>query len=95
MATFSDAEQIQILRPLLFEHFRSHLHELPSLDANAMQIIALAQRIQDAELDEIVRFLQQDPAAAAEVLRRANSGIYWRNADLDSLASAIGRIGRR
>ena len=95
MGSPSDAEQIQILRPLLFEHFRAHLNELPSLDANAMQIIAMAQRIHEADLNEIVHFLQKDPAAAAEVLRRANSGIYWRNADLDSLASAIGRLGRR
>ncbi len=95
MGSLSDAEQIQVLRPLLFAHFRAHIQQLPSLDANALQIIALAQRIHDAELGDIVRLLQQDPAAAAEVLRRANSGIYWRNADLDSLASAIGRLGRR
>lgn len=95
MRQLPDQEQIELLTPMVFAHYRENFREMPSLSQNAAQVMAAAAKVSDLPLSELDALLRRDPAAAAEVLRRANAPMYRSVHDVASLTEAVVRIGRR
>ena len=95
MRQLGDAEQVDILAPLVFAYYRENFREMPSLSNNAAQVIATSAQVSELPLSELDARLRRDPAAAAEVLRRANAAMYRSTHDVASLTEAVVRIGRR
>ena len=69
--------------------------QIPVPDAQAIQVMNSAAHIMQADIVELVTMLRTNPAAAAELLRTANSAMFRRSAEVVSLEDAIIRIGRR
>lgn len=82
----------EALKERLLEVFRKPGYEPPELPATAQQVLSLSQK-PDVEVEEIVRVLENDEMLAARVLRVAGSSAYAGAMKIDSLYSAVMRLG--
>lgn len=82
----------EALQERLLGVFRAPGYEPPELPATAQQVMALSQN-PDVQIDEVVELLENDPMLAARVLRVASSAIYAGATKIESLHSAVMRLG--
>ena len=68
--------------------------KVPPYPAVAFQIEKLI-RGGDYGLDELARMVSSDQVLSADVLRVSNSAMYSRGAAINSVKSAVGRIGAK
>jgi HD-like signal output (HDOD) protein len=68
--------------------------ELPVFPLVAGRLVELLER-PEAELSEVAQLIAQDPVIAAQVLRVANSALYAAAVPVESLATAVLRLGLR
>jgi HD-like signal output (HDOD) protein len=87
----SKDEPISRLDPELAKQLRDS-DRLPTLPAIAIKLINLAQN-PDATLTELLALVEQDPATAARVMRRANSAYYGRKLPVETLREAVLFLG--
>jgi HD-like signal output (HDOD) protein len=66
--------------------------ELPSFPPLAAQVLAIVEHPQ-FDTNELVRVIQRDPVAAAELLRISNSALYLGGSAVESLRDAVVRLG--
>lgn len=66
--------------------------ELCALSPAVSRVIQLASR-PDVSADEIAKVIKQDPAISMKILKLANSTVYTRGTPVDSVLTAVRRIG--
>lgn len=84
-------EPISRLDPELAQKLRDS-DRLPTLPAIAIKLISLAQN-PDATLTELLALVEQDPATAARIMRRANSAYYGRKIPVETLREGVLFLG--
>lgn len=84
----------EALKERLLGVFRAPGYEPPELPSTAQQVLSLSQD-PDVEVDAVVGLLETDEMLAARVLRVAGSSVYAGASKIDSLSSAVMRLGLR
>ncbi len=67
------------------------IDDLPAIPEMAIRILELRDD-PDATVEQLVEVIQMDPAMTAQVIRYANSPLYTRSGQVDSLQDAIFRV---
>lgn len=68
------------------------LDEIPTLESTKVRLFT-ALEDEDADLKDIERIIEKDPAMAAKVIKLANAAFYRREAQVESIHDAILTVG--
>jgi HD-like signal output (HDOD) protein len=93
---WSEEEQklVDLVAPLVMEHFSRNHPDLASFPALAVQIIDLLNE-PDVDMARLLKAISPDPAISVQVLRVANSVLYSRGTEITEMRMAVMRIGLR
>ena len=93
---WSQEEQnlVDLVAPLVMDHFSKNHPDLASFPALAVQIIDLLNE-PDVDMARLLKAISPDPAISINVLRVANSVLYNRGTDVTEMRMAVMRIGLR
>ena len=93
-APISESTQtlIDLLQPLMREHFASDPPTPAAFPAVAVQVLSLLEK-EDPELSALLGLISQDPALTMQVLQVANSAYYHRGSEIQELLAAVMKMG--
>ena len=80
------------MNPITIEQIRGRVHDLPSLPALILDLIATLDQA-DLDIDTLVQKISCDPALVAKTLRLANSSFYGVQSQVNSVGHAITVLG--
>jgi HD-like signal output (HDOD) protein len=83
---------IDLMQPLMWEHFEHHPPTPAAFPAVAIQVLSLLEK-QDPELPALLGLISQDPALTMHVLQVANSAYYHRGHEVQDLQTAVMKMG--
>lgn len=83
---------INLLQPLMWEHFEQEPPTPAAFPAVAIQVLSLLEK-QDPELSALLGLIGQDPALTMHVLQVANSTYYHRGREVQDLQTAVMKMG--
>lgn len=86
--------QVEALVPRVLGHFSRNHPDPTSFPALAVQIIDLLEE-PDVDMARLLKAISPDPAISLNVLRVANSALYYRGSDVTEMRMAVMRIGLR
>ncbi len=90
--TASEQTLIDLLTPLLEDHFEDHPPAPAAFPAVAVQVLSLLED-HDPQVPALIHLISQDPAISMHVLQVANSAYYHRGRDVQDLQSAVLKMG--
>lgn len=90
--TASDRTLIELLQPLLQDHFQAHPPAPAAFPAVAVQVLSLLEG-HDPQVPALLHLISQDPAISMHVLQVANSAYYHRGRDVPDLQAAVMKMG--
>lgn len=90
----SEQTLVDLLHPLLRDHFQAHPPSPAAFPAVAVQVLSLLED-QDPQVPALLHLISQDPAISMHVLQVANSAYYDRGRKAQDLPSAVLKMGVR
>ena len=87
-----EPELLEQIGPLLIGHFRENIEDLPSFPELARRILELASQ-PDTSPDDFVNLVKEDPNLVLRVLKVANSALYRRAQEIETIQHACRLLG--
>jgi HD-like signal output (HDOD) protein len=92
---FTLASAFDATGTLLWEYFATHPTDVPALRGHSARVLGIAGQIMTIDIAELILLVRADPTSSAELLRVANSPMFFRSTAVASIDEAIIRLGRR